>query len=155
MLFAGGGCDTCHQPAKDGKVVLVEDDSRKLCLTCHEDKGKEIESAKVQHPGAQGDCITCHDPHAGKAPGFLRPDPVAACTGCHSDVAALHAKKFPQELHADLPQRRARSQDLLNRRTRTPLAAGCFPRVFVIIGLPSCGTSFWKSWARSSIWQSN
>ncbi|HTK94637.1 MAG TPA: cytochrome c3 family protein [Terriglobales bacterium] len=95
--FEGGSCDTCHKPAKDGKVVLVEQDSRKLCLTCHEDKGKEIDSAKVQHPGAAGDCIACHNPHAGKTPGFLQPDPVAACTTCHSEIAEQHKKKFPHQ----------------------------------------------------------
>jgi predicted CXXCH cytochrome family protein len=95
--FAGGGCDTCHKPAKDGKVVLVAADSRTLCLTCHDEKGKQIESAKVQHPGAQGDCTACHNPHAGKTPGFLQPDPVAACTACHSDIAEQHQKHFPHQ----------------------------------------------------------
>lgn len=96
--FAGGGCDTCHKPAsKDGKVVLTESDGRALCLTCHEDKGKEIEGAKVTHAGAQGDCTSCHNPHAGKTPGFLQPDPVAACTSCHSEVAEEHKKKFPHQ----------------------------------------------------------
>ena len=96
--FAGGSCDSCHKaPGKDGKVVLTETDSRALCLTCHEDKGKEIESAKVQHAGAQGDCTACHSPHAGKSPGFLQPDPVAACTTCHSDIAEQHKKKFPHQ----------------------------------------------------------
>lgn len=83
--FDGKMCESCHQPAKDGKVVLVNADSRALCLTCHEEQGKAIESAKVQHPGAAGECIACHNPHGGKSPGFVQPDPVSACAACHSD----------------------------------------------------------------------
>jgi len=100
--FENKMCDSCHQPAKDGKVVLTNADSRALCLTCHDDKAKAIESAKVQHPGAQGDCITCHNPHAGKSPGFIQPDPVTACLTCHSDQAEqgkkahLHQPAFVQ-----------------------------------------------------------
>ncbi|MGO9123656.1 MAG: cytochrome c3 family protein [Terriglobales bacterium] len=91
--FAGGACDTCHAPAKDGKVVLNQADSKALCVTCHDEQAKQIETAKVQHPGAQGDCISCHNPHAGKSPGFLQPDPVQVCTSCHSDQAELMKKR--------------------------------------------------------------
>ena len=91
--FENKMCDTCHQPAKDGKVVLTAADSKALCVTCHEEQAKQIATAKVQHPGAQGDCTTCHNPHAGKAPGFLQPDPVAACLACHSDQASEFKKK--------------------------------------------------------------
>lgn len=85
--FEGKMCDSCHQPSKDGKVILANADSRALCLTCHEEQGKKIESAKVQHPGAAGECIACHNPHGGKSPGFIQPDPVNACLACHSEQA--------------------------------------------------------------------
>jgi len=100
--FENKMCDSCHQPAKDGKVVLTNSDTRALCLTCHSDKGEEIEKAKVQHPGAQGECTACHNPHGGKSPGFLQPDPVKACLACHSDQAdqmkkaVLHQPAFVQ-----------------------------------------------------------
>ena len=90
--FEGKMCDSCHQPAKDGKIVLANADSRALCLTCHEEQGKKIETAKVQHPGAQGECISCHNPHGGKAPGFIQPDPVNACLTCHNDQSAQMKK---------------------------------------------------------------
>lgn len=90
--FESKACDTCHQPAKDGKVVLTAASVKELCVTCHADQAKTIESAKVQHPGAQGDCTDCHSPHAGNSPGFLRPDPVSACLGCHSEQAELQKK---------------------------------------------------------------
>ncbi len=87
MPFEAKQCDTCHQPPKDGKVVLTQKSARELCVTCHEDKAKLIETAKVQHPGAAGDCTDCHSPHAGNSPGFPKPNAVAVCLGCHSDQA--------------------------------------------------------------------
>ena len=91
--FEGKQCDTCHAPAKDGKVVLTQKDVKSLCVMCHEDEAKQIAAAKVQHPGAAGDCTDCHNPHAGRSPGFLQPNPVAACLACHSDQAAEFKKK--------------------------------------------------------------
>jgi len=90
--FESKSCDTCHQPAKDGKVVLTAASVKELCVTCHDEQAKKIQSAKVQHPGAQGDCTDCHSPHAGKTPGFIRPDPVNACLTCHGDQAELQKK---------------------------------------------------------------
>lgn len=97
MPFAGGQCDTCHQPAKDGKVVLTAASPKEICLTCHADKGEQIDKAKVQHPGAAGDCTDCHNPHAGNSPYFPKPNPVAVCTGCHSDMAELGKKAHPHQ----------------------------------------------------------
>jgi len=91
--FEGKQCDTCHVPAKDGKVVLTQKDVKSLCVTCHEDVVKQITAAKVQHQGAAGDCTDCHNPHAGNSPGFLQPNPVAACLVCHSDQAEEFKKK--------------------------------------------------------------
>lgn len=85
--FAGGQCDSCHAPAKDGKVVLTAASAKEVCLTCHSDKGEQIANAKVQHPGAAGDCTDCHNPHAGDSPGFPRPNAVAVCLTCHTDQA--------------------------------------------------------------------
>jgi predicted CXXCH cytochrome family protein len=91
--FENKMCDSCHQPAKDGKVVLTAAAANDLCVTCHADEVKKIESAKVQHPGAAGDCVACHDPHAGRTPGFVKPDPVNACLTCHANQAEEHKKK--------------------------------------------------------------
>jgi predicted CXXCH cytochrome family protein len=92
--FESNLCDTCHQPAKDGKVVLTKADTKALCVSCHEDKVKQIESAKVPHPGAMGECLDCHNPHASKTPGLPKTDGVGSCLGCHSDVAELAKKKI-------------------------------------------------------------
>jgi len=91
--FEGGDCETCHAAPKDGKVVLTNADTRALCVTCHDEQAKQIESAKVQHPGAQGECITCHSPHASRYDRLMNPDPVKACEACHSDQAEMHKSK--------------------------------------------------------------
>jgi predicted CXXCH cytochrome family protein len=92
MPFEGRQCDSCHQPAKDGKVVLTAATAKEVCVTCHADKAEQIEKASVQHPGAAGDCTDCHNPHAGTSPGFQKPDAVNVCLGCHTDQADQHKK---------------------------------------------------------------
>ena len=87
-------CELCHAPMKDGKVVLTQPDAKSLCLTCHDDKAKLIESSKVPHPGAMGDCIDCHSPHASKQPGLPKTDAVNICIGCHTDIGDLGKKAF-------------------------------------------------------------
>lgn len=90
--FADKTCETCHAPAKDGKVVLTQADAKSLCVTCHDDKAKLIDSAKVPHPGAAGDCTDCHSPHASSEPGLPKTDSVSICLGCHSDIDELRKK---------------------------------------------------------------
>jgi predicted CXXCH cytochrome family protein len=97
MPFEAKQCDTCHEPPKDGKVVLTQKSARELCVTCHEEQAKLIETAKVQHPGAAGDCTDCHNPHAGNNPGFVQPGPVSACLNCHSEQAELTKKAHLHE----------------------------------------------------------
>ena len=102
MPFGEGQCEACHQPAKDGKVVLTAASAKELCVTCHADKAKQIDGAKVPHPGAAEDCTDCHSPHAGKTPSFPKPDAVSVCLGCHADQAeqakkhVLHQPAFGQ-----------------------------------------------------------
>ena len=92
--FAGGQCEVCHAPAKDGKVVLTQASAREICVTCHDDKAKATESAKVPHPGAAGDCTDCHNPHASAQPGLPKTNSVEICLACHTDQAEeLKTKK--------------------------------------------------------------
>jgi len=83
--FEAKQCDACHAPAKDGKVVLTPASSKEICVTCHDDKAKTIESAKVPHPGAAGDCTDCHSPHASRQPGLPKTNSVEICLGCHTE----------------------------------------------------------------------
>ena len=91
--FADKQCDLCHAPAQDGKVVLTDKSVKSLCVTCHDDKAKLIDTAKVQHPGAAGDCTDCHNPHASRQPGLPKTNSIAICLDCHSDIADLLQKK--------------------------------------------------------------
>jgi predicted CXXCH cytochrome family protein len=92
--FAEKQCEVCHAPAKDGKVVLTQPSAKALCVTCHDDKAKLIETAKVQHPGAAGDCTDCHSPHASRQPGLPKTNAVDICLSCHSDIADLAKKPY-------------------------------------------------------------
>ncbi len=100
--FADKSCDLCHAPAKDGKVVLTQADAKSLCVTCHDQQAKQIDSAKVPHPGAAGDCTDCHNPHASRQPGLPKTNAVGICLGCHTDQAeqakkhVLHQPAFKQ-----------------------------------------------------------
>ena len=91
--FGDKQCDMCHAPAKDGKVVLTQADTKSLCVMCHDEKAKQIESAQVLHPGAMGDCTDCHSPHASKYPGLPKTDPVNICLVCHTEQAQEGTKK--------------------------------------------------------------
>jgi len=91
--FAEKSCEMCHAQAKDGKVVLAQKDVKALCVTCHDEQRKKIETAKVQHAGAAGDCTDCHNPHASKSPGLPKLGPVNTCLSCHTDQAELLKKK--------------------------------------------------------------
>ncbi len=129
--FENKMCESCHQPAKDGKVVLVQKDVKAICLSCHDDKGKLIETAKVQHPGAQGDCTDCHNPHAGKTPGFPKPDAVQACLGCHSDQAEqfkkahLHQPAFGQGCATCHEPHGGENEHLLRAKSADSLCLEC------------------------------
>ncbi len=82
--------------------MLTQTDVKSLCVTCHAEKAKQIESAKVPHPGAAGDCTDCHNPHASRQPGLPKTNAVDICLGCHTDQAeqgkkhVLHQPAFRQ-----------------------------------------------------------
>ena len=67
-------CEVCHGPAPehpDDKVSLIQEDSIKLCTTCHEympaRPAGQPQIVPGEHPFADGEvmpCIECHNPHA-------------------------------------------------------------------------------------------
>lgn len=78
------GCDSCHLGASD---KLIEDGGAPLCLSCHDDIGKKIETAAVPHAGAAGSCTDCHNPHASSQAKLVKGKGGEACIACHSDQA--------------------------------------------------------------------
>jgi predicted CXXCH cytochrome family protein len=85
--FAEKSCGVCHAAAKDGKVAPTQRDAKSLCVTCHGEQPKEIETAKLEHPGAAGDCSDCHSAHASQAPVLINFDlSVVIASGWKSSV---------------------------------------------------------------------
>jgi predicted CXXCH cytochrome family protein len=129
--FADKSCEMCHAPAKDGKVVLAQASVKELCVTCHDDKAKLIDSAKVQHPGAAGDCTDCHNPHASAQPGLPKTDAVSICTGCHTDIgdlgkkAHLHQPAFQQGCATCHEPHGGNNLHLLRAANPNPLCLEC------------------------------
>jgi len=128
--FAEKSCEICHAPAKDGKVVLTQSDAKSLCVTCHDDKAKLIDTAKVPHPGAAGDCTDCHNPHASRQPGLPKTNAVDICLGCHTDQAeqgkkhVLHQPVFGQGC-ATCHEPHGGDNDHLLRAKGNPLCLEC------------------------------
>lgn len=84
--FFGGHCTNCHDPhSSDFRVLLVQDE-RDLCVTCHP---VAAEMARDQlHPPYEGRfCTNCHDPHASEWRGILVTNQRELCFTCHPSVA--------------------------------------------------------------------
>lgn len=89
--FFGGYCTNCHDPhSSDFRVLLVQDE-RDLCVTCHpvaEEMGRD-----QLHPPYEGRfCTNCHDPHASDWRGILVTNQRDLCFTCHPSVAPLSLK---------------------------------------------------------------
>ena len=82
-----GNCAGCHDPHASTHGKLLEDDSSKICASCH---GSMIpEGAKSAHAAvAQGKCVSCHDPHGSPNKANLVRAGNELCLGCHADIKA-------------------------------------------------------------------
>lgn len=100
--FAGRDCESCHKAPKEGKVMLAESTTAKLCFGCHPDVEEKYTKAKHKHTLLKTDensCTDCHDPHASSHPKALKQSPAQLCAACHTDVTA--GKKFVHQPVAD------------------------------------------------------
>lgn len=89
--FENGYCTNCHDPhASDFRVLLVQDE-RDLCITCHP-IGPELARLQVHPPVEQRYCTNCHDPHASEWRGILVDNQRDLCFTCHPSVAPLSLK---------------------------------------------------------------
>lgn len=94
--FFGGYCTNCHDPhSSDYRVLLVQDE-RDLCVTCHP---VAVEMGRDQlHPPYEGRyCTNCHDPHASSWRGMLVDNQRDLCFTCHPSVAPLSLKNVQHQ----------------------------------------------------------
>ncbi len=89
--FEGGYCTNCHDPHASDFRVLLKQDERDLCVTCHR-IGPELARDQV-HPPVEGRfCTNCHNPHASEYRGILVNNQRDLCFTCHPTVAPLSLK---------------------------------------------------------------
>lgn len=89
--FRRGYCTNCHDPHSSDFRVLLKQDERDLCITCHP-MGPELAKAQVHPPVAGRYCTNCHDPHATEYRGILVDNQRDLCFRCHPSVAPLSLK---------------------------------------------------------------
>lgn len=93
---AAENCAACHQPHTSSHAKLLTMEKRALCLSCHEDVGKQIAGFSHPHQPVEGDCAQCHTPHASQHPHVLKESPKDLCISCHEPVGkAISAASHP------------------------------------------------------------
>jgi predicted CXXCH cytochrome family protein len=86
--FESGYCTNCHDPHASDFRVLLKQDERDLCVTCHR-IGPELARKQVHAPVAGRFCTNCHNPHASDYRGILVDNQRDLCFRCHPSVAPL------------------------------------------------------------------
>lgn len=89
--FENGYCTNCHDPHASDFRVLLNQDERDLCVTCHP-IGRELAREQVHPPAGERFCTNCHDPHASDWSGILVDNQRDLCFVCHPSVAPLSLK---------------------------------------------------------------
>lgn len=91
---AAADCTTCHKSHTSSHPHLLSMDSQSLCVSCHEDVGKNAKNAKHPHDPAKSDCLKCHTPHASNQAKVLKQPVQELCASCHQKTvdSAAHAK---------------------------------------------------------------
>jgi len=81
-----GACVGCHAPHAAAVKGLLSAPISDTCISCHEDIGRTVSTAKVPHsPVTSGQrCLGCHDAHASDQPDMLTQKQQALCLSCHS-----------------------------------------------------------------------
>lgn len=98
---AAGDCRTCHLPVMKGGQQVIElthearpEETRRLCVACHEEIGSRMREAHIHAPVAAGDCVACHDPHGAAFRFQLSTEGNGACMQCHDDIAQALDQAF-------------------------------------------------------------
>jgi predicted CXXCH cytochrome family protein len=84
---AAGDCTSCHDPHESGEKALLKAPLRDLCLKCHDDFAKAMQTAKRVHPPVQTKpCTSCHNPHSSANQFMLKEKMPDLCIGCHVTI---------------------------------------------------------------------
>ena len=81
---AGGECSTCHSPHVARFPGLLQQQTQKLCYTCHDTEAAKHLAGIVHQPVRQGECLGCHDPHASDHADLLKSSSAELCFTCHT-----------------------------------------------------------------------
>jgi len=116
-----GECSECHNPHTSRHGKLLDTDTNKICIKCHQG----IIPAKAQsvHKVAmEGNCVKCHDPHGSNNKNNLLKAGNELCFTCHKTIGdAVTKAKFkhnPVEkgcLTCHDPHGSSKSKDLLKK----------------------------------------
>ncbi|HDZ20992.1 hypothetical protein LCGC14_0254190 [marine sediment metagenome] len=97
---ATGSCAACHRSHTSPYPNLLSTTGRQLCIDCHQDMGRQIDTVRYVHEPVKGDCLQCHETHASNHANHLKAEPVDLCVSCHehedikkliSNVAIRHS----------------------------------------------------------------
>jgi len=98
--FARDDCMMCHNPHSSDYRVLLTQDERDLCVTCHPIADEM--SLSQQHPPFEGRyCTNCHQPHASEYEGILVDNQRDLCFQCHPTVGSLSMKAVQHQPYAN------------------------------------------------------
>lgn len=85
---AVGDCTSCHTHHSSTEKKLLKEQSRQLCLSCHNDFAQTMAKAPRVHPPVSNDaCTSCHNPHSSASQFVLKEKMPDLCYGCHSAMA--------------------------------------------------------------------
>ncbi len=96
---ATGSCTVCHDSHQSDVKGLLKSASRELCLSCHDDFAKKMNSATIIHPPVKKEpCTSCHNPHSSSWPNLLKQGMPDLCAGCHREtVKKIKNAKVPHK----------------------------------------------------------
>jgi len=80
-------CLVCHAAHQSAHPALTRRPERELCLSCHEETLRALQSGAHVHKPLETECRACHVAHGSDTAHLLRGEPRALCVGCHEDVA--------------------------------------------------------------------
>ena len=83
---AEGDCFACHNPHVARFEGLLQEKTRDLCYSCHEDEASEHLQGFVHAPVTRGECLGCHDPHASNHDNLLNARSSETCFSCHDSL---------------------------------------------------------------------